>query len=377
MSRSALGSKLGMTRSTIGLLVADLGARGLVLEDGEARSGSPGRPSQVVHPNPAGLAVITAEIAVDSLAVGVVGVGGQFLNRLRVERQPNRLSVDRTIADLAELIGAVSSSLPTNCLISGIGIAIYGVVRRSDGLVHFAPNLEWRDVPLGTLISNRLGLNLPVAIANDADLGALAEHTRGAGVGIDHLLYLSSEVGVGGGLIIEGRPLVGASGCAGEVGHIQVNPGGVQCRCGAIGCWETEIGELALLRRAGRDQGAHRGAAVAGVLADAARGDLTALAATEEVGHWLGAGIAGLVNTVNPRRVVLGGFLAELYPLVEEVVAYEMKIRTMAPAREVVDIRPAKLGPEAALLGAAELALAQVLDDPTVVPIRPRRSASA
>jgi predicted NBD/HSP70 family sugar kinase len=377
MSRSELGSKLGMTRSTIGLLVADLAARGLVLEEGAARLGSPGRPSQVVHPNPAGLAVITAEVAVDSLAVGVVGLGGEFLGRLRTEHQPKRLSVEQTINDVGEMVRAVRRSLPTRALLAGVGIAIYGVVRRADGLVHFAPNLGWRDIPLGTLISNQLSDGLPITIGNDADLGALAEHARGAGVGIDHLLYLSSEVGVGGGLIIDGRPLVGASGCAGEIGHIQVNPAGVQCRCGAIGCWETEIGELALLRRAGRAQGAHRAAAVAAVLKDAARGEPTARAATEAVGHWLGSGIAGLVNTFNPRRVVLGGFLAALHPLVEEIVAQEMRVRTMAPAREVVDIRPAKLGSDAALLGAAELALAPFLDDPGIIPIRRAQAASA
>ena len=99
---------------------------------------------------------------------------------------------------------------------------------------------------------NGSGLSLPVLIANEADLGALAEYTWGAGVGADHLVYVSSEVGVGGGLVIDGRPLVGAAGCAGEVGHFQVNPLGERCRCGAIGCWETEIGGPAILRRSGR-----------------------------------------------------------------------------------------------------------------------------
>jgi predicted NBD/HSP70 family sugar kinase len=377
MSRSELGAALGVTRSTTGLLVAALAARNLVVEGEAARLGSPGRPSQVVRPNPDGVAVISVEIAVTSLAVGLVGVGGHILQLVRTEREPKGLSVKRTIDDVAQLVESVRAWLPPGCWLAGLGVAIYGVVRRADGFVHFAPNLGWHDVPVGKLLVERLRLSIPVAIANDADLGALAEHTRGAGVGMDHLVYLSSEVGVGGGLIVDGRPLVGAAGCAGEVGHIQVNPAGVRCRCGAIGCWETEIGGAALLRHAGRSAGSDSVAAVARVLDDAVRGEPTAKAAADTVGHWLGLGIAGLVNTVNPRRVVLGGILASLYPLVAEIIDAEMRLRVTAPAREVLDIRPAELGPEAALLGAAELALAPVLDDPTLVPVQltQRRSA--
>jgi predicted NBD/HSP70 family sugar kinase len=184
-------------------------------------------------------------------------------------------------------------------------------------------------------------------------------------------------VGVGGGLVIDGRPLVGAAGCAGEVGHIQVNPLGVRCRCGAIGCWETEIGGPALLRRAGSAEKVYRPEAVARLLSDAALGDEVALAAVEEVGRWLGAGLSALINSFNPQRVILGGLLANVWPLVEEIVRAELQVRVMAPALEVVQIRSAQLGAEAPLLGAAELALARVLDDPTLVPARVDETASA
>ena len=192
------------------------------------------------------------------------------------------------------------------------------MVRRADGFVHFAPNLGWRDVPLGRLVADRLGSSLPVTIANEADLGALAEHTWGAGVGVHHLVYVSSEVGVGGGLVIDGRPLVGAAGCAGEVGHFQVNPLGERCRCGAIGCWETEIGGPAILRRIGIAEKNYQPEAVTRLLREAAWGDPVALAAVEDVGRWLGTGLAGLVNVFNPQRVVLGGWLATMWPMVEQ-----------------------------------------------------------
>jgi predicted NBD/HSP70 family sugar kinase len=377
LSRSEIGAALGMTRSTIGELVADLRARGLVEEGDPARLGAPGRPSLVARPNPEGAAAITAEIAVNSLSAAVVGLGGRILHLVRVPHQPRRLAPDQTIEDVGSLIQAAQAAIPSGCWVAGLGIAVAGVVSRADGVVHFAPNLGWRDVPLGRLVAERLGSGLPVVIANEADLGALAEHTWGAGVGVDHLIYVSSEVGVGAGLVIDGRPLVGAAGCAGEVGHFQVNPTGVRCRCGAIGCWETEIGGPALLRRAGRTEKSYRPEAVTRLLREAAWGDPVALGAVEDVGRWLGSGLAGLMNVFNPQRVVVGGLLGDMWPLVEQIVQTELRGRVMAPALEVVDIRAAHLGADGPLLGAAELALARVLDEPTLVPARAAERRSA
>ena len=378
LSRSEIGGTLGMTRSTIGELVADLRARGLVEEGDPARLGAPGRPSLVARPNPEGAAAITAEIAVNSLSAAVVGLGGRILHRARITHQPRRLAVDQTIEDVGKLILAAQAAIPAGCWVSGLGIAVAGVVRRADGFVHFAPNLGWRDVPFGRLVADRLGSSLPVTIANEADLGALAEHTWGAGVGVHHLVYVSSEVGVGGGLVIDGRPLVGAAGCAGEVGHFQVNPLGERCRCGAIGCWETEIGGPAILRRIGIVEKNYKPEAVTRLLREAAWGDPVALAAVEDVGRWLGTGLAGLVNVFNPQRVVLGGWLATMWPMVERTVDAELRARVMAPSRELDElIRPTQLGADGPLLGAAELALTRVLDEPTLVPPRPAERRSA
>jgi predicted NBD/HSP70 family sugar kinase len=378
LSRSEIGGTLGMTRSTIGELVADLRARGLVEEGDPARLGAPGRPSLVARPNPEGAAAITAEIAVNSLSAAVVGLGGRILHRARVTHQPRRLAVDQTIEDIGKLILSAQASIPSGCWVSGLGIAVAGVVRRADGFVHFAPNLGWRDVPFGRLVADRLGSSLPVTIANEADLGALAEHTWGAGVGVHHLVYVSSEVGVGGGLVIDGKPLVGAAGCAGEVGHFQVNPLGDRCRCGAIGCWETEIGGPAILRRVGIVEKNYKPEAVTRLLRKAAWGDPVALAAVDDVGRWLGTGLAGLVNVFNPQRVVLGGWLATMWPMVERTVDAELRARVMAPSKELDElIRPTQLGADGPLLGAAELALNRVLDEPTLVPARAAERRSA
>jgi predicted NBD/HSP70 family sugar kinase len=229
-----------------------------------------------------------------------------------------------------------------------------------------APNLAWFDVPLAELIRDALETQPEVLVANEADLGALAEHRRGAGVHVDDLLFVSGEVGVGGGLIVDGRPMTGAFGFGGEIGHLPLNPNGSQCGCGAVGCWETECAENALLARAGLPVDGGRDA-VDEAMRRATAGDATARAAFDHVGTWLGRGIAGLVNVLNPRLVVVGGFFARIYPLIEAQMKAEAERLALRPSSAVVTIVPSALGVEAPLLGAAELAFEQLLDDPTSV----------
>jgi predicted NBD/HSP70 family sugar kinase len=205
-----------------------------------------------------------------------------------------------------------------------------------------------------------------VLVANEADLGALAELRRGAGVAVDDLLFISGEVGVGGGVILDGRPLTGSFGYGGEIGHMPLNPAGVLCGCGSTGCWETEVGEPALLSRAGLPVDGGRDA-VDELLRRAAGGDAASLAALDHVGTWLGRGIAGLVNVLNPRLVIVGGLFARIYPHIERPMQAETARLALRPSASVVSIVPSALGVEAPLLGAAELAFEQLLDDPTSV----------
>jgi len=205
---------------------------------------------------------------------------------------------------------------------------------------HFGDSLEYavEDEPLGTGGAVRYAgdmLTESVIVFNgdslrEADLGALAELRRGAGIGSEHVLFISGEVGVGGGLIVDGRPLTGFAGYGGEVGHMPVNADGRPCGCGSTGCWETEVGEDALLRRAGRPVDGGR-EAVDAVLAAAAAGDPEATAAVGEVGRWLGIGLAGLVNVLDPRLVVMGGHFARLFPLVREPLERELAVSRLAP----------------------------------------------
>ena len=155
----------------------------------------------------------------------------------------------------------------------------------------------------------------------------------------------------------------GLAGYAGEVGHIPVNPAGSVCRCGSVGCWETEVGESALLTRAGRSPDGGR-AEVDAVLRDAAAGSPAAMNALNNVGRWLGVGLAGLVNVLNPELIVLGGQFGRIHPHVSATLRAELDRMTLEASREFVRVVPATLGVDAPLLGAAELAFEPLLADP-------------
>ena len=364
-SRSSLVAATGLTRSAIGGLVGELVDLGLAVEDAALSDGSPGRPSPVVRVDRHRFGVLAVEMGVDELAVAVVALDGSIERMRRIARPRNRWISPEVVADVAELVADLGcrDRVVDGRRLVAVGVAIPALVS-SDGRVAVAPNLGWRDVDLATALAVAIGLDLPVVVGNDADLGALSEFTFG--VRADHMVYVSGEVGVGGSVITGGVRVTGRSGFAGEVGHLPVNPSGRQCSCGATGCWETEVGERALLRRAGLDVDGGV-PAVEELLARADAGDLAVLEALAEEGRWLGTGIAGLVNAFDPDVVVLGALFGRLLPSVRDALEAELVARRIHGLDRSVPVVGATSGRDATLLGAAELALAGVLADPAAV----------
>jgi predicted NBD/HSP70 family sugar kinase len=378
LSRSELVTRTGLTRSAIRALIGELVLGGLAVEGPATLDGTPGRPSPVVRAEPNVAVVIALEIAVDSLAAAAVGLGGEVHEHIRVDLPRGRTSVDDICAALARLAEDVRSHLSEDAVVVGVGIAVVGVVRRIDGMVSMAPNLGWRDEPLGERLQQALGpdwATVPLIFANEADLAALAESRRGAARGVEDVVLVWGSIGVGGGLIVGGEPLIGAAGYSGEVGHLPVNPEGLACRCGSSGCWETEVGVGALLRRAGfpAEGGTE---AFESVLEAAEAGSSFALEAFAETGRWLGIGLAGIINILNLRLVLLGGRLARGYPYSRSALEAELDRRVLRASRQMVRVMPASLGLDAPLLGAAELALEPLLNDPAAW-LRPRNALAA
>jgi predicted NBD/HSP70 family sugar kinase len=362
-SRSDLVAFSGLNRSTVGVLVSELAEVGLVTEVAGS-AGQVGRPSLMVQPAADSAVVLAFDLRVERTVVALVGLGGNVLVRKEQRHKRTSYTPHAALRNVVTLTEQMLRQAPAQASWVGIGIGVPGIVDHADSRVRLAPNLGWADVPFGDMVRESLGAQygfIPtVAISNDADLGAVAEHVRGVGARNRNLIYVSGEVGIGGGIIIDGRPMAGAGGYGGEVGHMVVNPEGVTCRCGAQGCWETEIGRDAILAAAGLggDQ-----VEVADVIAAASSGNRKAQAAIDAAGEWLGIGLANLVNLFNPEVIVLGGHLRLMFPLVSGTVFRRIHYALPATREQVRVEVPALMG-DSTLLGAAETAFEDLLSDP-------------
>ncbi|MET8875498.1 ROK family protein [Nocardia sp. NPDC004604] len=361
VSRAVLAERMGLNRSTILALTADLAAAGLVSEELPGQTGKAGRPSLVVRPESERVYGLALDVGADRLAVARVGLGGVILARRETPRRSGTFDPNDVITALATIAENMIGEAGPETVCVGVGVAFCGMVREEDGVVRYGPNIGWVDVAVGARLSERLGLR--VAVGNNANLGALAERERGVGVGIADMIYLHGEVGIGGGIIMGGKLLGGEGGYGGEVGHMIVNPGGRACTCGSHGCLEAEAGELALIAAAGRTDLTGR-AAIEAIVEAAARGDATARDALHQIGDWLGYGVANLVNIFNPTMVVFGGVLREIYLASAAQVRSRLAVNGLLAVRERVRLRTSALADDAPLVGAAELAFADVLTDP-------------
>jgi len=247
------------------------------------------------------------------------------------------------------------------------GVAAPGPLDPATGFVMSPPNLPgWDNVPLADIISDAVGVK--VSVNNDANLAGLAEFRFGAGSGAQNLIYLTVSTGVGGGIICDGRLLSGAHGLAGEPGHMTVDPGGIPCACGNVGCLETLASGTALARRAQTrlqsgeasllSERAERGALTAEDVGIAAHsGDRLALQVVAEGMHFLGIGVLNLIHLFDPDLVVIGGGVTNLGPLLFDPVQQWVHAHAMTQVQRLVPIVPASLGDRVGLMGAVAWAL--------------------
>ena len=358
LSRAQLTKSTGLNRSTIADLVGELVDRQLVDEVDPDSSGHVGRPSLIVRPNPRAVALaINPEI--DAITIGVVGLGGTVLKRVRCSTPVNMLAKE-AVEICAAVIISMRSELDTRYLTVGIGVAVPGLVREHDGVVRLAPHLGWVDEPLAQMLTEATGY--PVVAANDATLGALAESTFGSGRDVSDLVYLNGGAsGIGGGVIAGGASLAGIIGYAGEFGHTLVNSAGVLCRCGAVGCLETEVSRAPLLELVGLQD------ADADELELALTSSASPIVRAEverQLGY-LAITLRNAINLFNPKLIVLGGFLGSLYAVAPGHLDHILAHQPLRAARQEVTITRSRLASDLLMIGAAELAFESILSDPT------------
>lgn len=249
--------------------------------------------------------------------------------------------------------------------ILGLGIGAPGPIDTA-GVVHDPPNLPgWPGVSLVEELSGPLGL--PVYAGNDANLGALAEHRFGAGVGVDHLVYLNVGTGIGGGIISHGRMLTGWRGFAAEIGHQTLDPEGPLCGCGQPGHLEAFASGPAIARQARQalEQGrkstipeyANGPVSAKSVAAAAMAGDALAIELLHRAGTYLGVGLANLIHILEPQRILIGGGVSRAGELLLGPARASMEQRLMSPVYRGVEVMLAALGPDVGLIGAAALVM--------------------
>ncbi len=359
-SRAAITAATGLNRSTVAALVAELEARGFVVEGDPLATSRVGRPSPLVSIGESVVAV-AVNPEVDAITVGVVRLGGGVIASVRHELDgaPGPESAAELVA--AAIEGPLAAELADRRVI-GVGVAIPGLVRASDYVVRWAPHLDWHEVPFGRLLGERLGL--ACAVANDATLGARAEQLFGAGRGIDDLVYLDGGgSGIGGGVIADGVVIAGRAGYAGEFGHNR--PGGIALdRRTEDGVLEDEVSRARLLAVLGLPATADEPTLESALLAAS---DAAVLEEVHRQQRILGVALANALNVLNPELIVLGGFLASLLAVDADGLAAAVAANSLVPPSQGTRIVPAELGSSRLLIGAAELAFAELLLDPTAL----------
>jgi predicted NBD/HSP70 family sugar kinase len=371
VSRARLAARTGLTRTTVSALVEPLLSAGLLAETGPAPRAGAGRPAVGLRLSGERVAALGAEVGVDYLAACVLDLTGAVRCREVVLGDNRADSPEATLARSAALAARLlDRSRAQGLEVVGGTWAVPGLVDAARGRVLLAPNLGWSGVDAVDLLTASPHLvGLPLDADNEATLAAVAElghPPRGLARG--NLLRVSGEVGIGAGVVLEGRLVRGEHGWSGELGHVTIDPAGPRCRCGATGCLEVYAGQEALLRAAGRTAPATttlgEGGSLAALVDAAEAGDPATLAALARAGTALGLALAAAVNLLDVDAVVLGGIYAPLQRWIRPGVEAELATRVLRARLRPVAVTVSTTGPDAAVLGAAARVLQGVLARP-------------
>jgi predicted NBD/HSP70 family sugar kinase len=371
-SRATIAQDTGLNKSTVSSLVSELMEFGLLVERGAEHRGTAGRPGLVVDVARDGVVALGLEVNVDYLGVQATDLAGGSRYKA-MEAVDNR---GRGVEEVLDALGALAEGALDEVRAQGLRpigatVALPGLVDIQNGALLVAPNLHWKDVPVGKLLGERIDApSLPLGIDNEANLAALAELWEGAATGYSDFVYASGEIGVGGGIILGGELFRGYRGFGGEFGHTTVEADGLPCACGSHGCLETRAGLEPLLAAAGMNGALGprgSGKPVAELVRRAQDGDAAALAALADCGRWLGIALGTVVNLLSPQAIVLGGHFAPMTEWLSPVIASELALRVLGGNGAVPPVMPSSLGAEAAMRGAAATQLRRVLADPTLV----------
>jgi len=315
--------------------------------------------------------VVGVDLGGTKIATAAANFEGSIISKVIRPTCPER-GQDAVVKDIVESIReAVASAGATMVDVKSIGIGSPGPVNHGAGIIIFAPNLMWQNVPIVQILQGML--DVPVYLENDANAAGLGEYRFGAGKGSRNMIYITVSTGIGGSLILGGKIHTGSYGVAGEVGHMTIVNDGPLCGCGNQGCLEALAAGPAIARRAQAcvlhgDNTIMKdlaGGCIESITSKtvgeaAASGDALAMEIINKTGEYLGIGVANLINVINPDTVVIGGGVSNMGELLLAPLRRATELRAIKAAFERVRIVEAGLGPEAGLVGAVCVALGAV-----------------
>ncbi len=315
--------------------------------------------------------VIGVDLGGTKVATAAADLDGLLLAKVIEPTRPER-GIGAVIETIVDTIKeAATSAGASKSDIRSVGIGSPGPIDPKAGVVVFAPNLMWHNVPIVELLESEL--DLPVCLENDANVAALGEYRFGAGRKSSNMVYITVSTGVGGGLILDGEIYAGSFGMAGEVGHMTIADDGPLCGCGNQGCLEALAAGPAIARKAQacilHGQETIMTDMVSGRLEEitsktvgeaAAAGDILAKEIVDKAAEYLGIGIANLINVINPDTIVIGGGVSNMGELLLQPLRRATQRRAMKAAFEKVEIVKAELGSDAGVVGAVCLALGRL-----------------
>jgi predicted NBD/HSP70 family sugar kinase len=357
-SRADLARHTGLSRSTVSTIVAGLQAENMVVDrdaDGRTAAGGGGRPPTLIALDPAAGFAVGIDFGKRHLAVALADLSHQLLAE-EWREMADDYDAEAGMEQAAELVEVVLDTAGVDSgRLLGVGMGLPGPVHRSGVVGSSAILPGWA----GTHAAERMGerLSMEVWLGNDANLGALAEATWGAGRDAHGLVYLKLATGIGAGIVIGGRLFEGTGGTAGEIGHTSLDETGDICRCGSRGCLETYASGSAIAGLLSRSLS--EALTLDDVLARAVDGDPGCRRALADAGRHIGASVADLCNLINPERIVVGGSMAIAGDVLLDPLREAVRLRAIPSAADDVRIVPGQLGARAELLGAVALVLHQ------------------
>jgi glucokinase-like ROK family protein len=357
LSRATLAKRIGLTRSTVSRIVNELIDDDLVMEM-KLSQGKNGRPGMLLELNPKGGSAIGIEIGVNFITIMLTDFKANVIWRKRATLSDDASS-DEYLEKAEQLAREASDIAQARHLRKmGIGVGVWGLVDYNKGVIRFAPNLKWRDIPLQQNWEKKF--RVPVYLENDANASALGEYYFGAGRNIENFLYMSMDIGVGGGIISGGKLFRGSSGYAGEIGHMMIDPHGELCSCGKVGCLETKVGRRVIIQHY---QARTRKSSIAleEIIQRGKEGEEDAIEIFEEVAEALGLGIGNLVNIFNPQRIILGWSLGQAYELLLPTLQKTIQKNSLSDPLAKMDVVPYTNGADDCLLGCIALVLDEII----------------